>query len=226
MPLRSANAVDFWRGVALVSIFANHIPGFYYERFTHRNFGISDSAELFVFLAGWSARSLAGQRDTLSMQNMILRVGARGVQLYAAQILITMVAIALIAMAAMGWDNPLLLEWHNAAAVFQDPVSTHVGLVTLQHHLGFFDILPLYVVLMFGAVGLAVLHRAAPVLILPLSVLIYLAAHVWRLNVPTWPVEGEWLFNPFCWQLIFVLGFVCAGDSALAYGRQNLRWLR
>ena len=50
---REANAVDFWRGFALVSIFVNHIPGIYYERFTHRNLSFSDSAELFVFLAGW-----------------------------------------------------------------------------------------------------------------------------------------------------------------------------
>ena len=51
---RQANAIDFWRGFALVSIFINHIPGVFYERLTHRNFSISDSAELFVFLAGWS----------------------------------------------------------------------------------------------------------------------------------------------------------------------------
>lgn len=226
MPLRSTNGVDFWRGVALASIFINHIPGFYFEKFTHRNFGISDSAELFVFLAGWSARSLAGRRDTLSMMNMILRVGARAVTLYAAQILITLLAIAMIAAAALGFDNPLLLEWHNAAAVFQDPVRAHLGLVLLSHQLGFFDILPLYVVLMGGAVLLAVVNRVAPALILPCAVLLYLAAHVLRLNVPTWPVEGEWLFNPFCWQLIFVLGFHLAGDGPVGFAARHRQLLR
>ena len=56
---RQANAIDFWRGFALVTIFVNHIPGIYFERFTHKNYSISDSAELFVFLAGWSLRILA-----------------------------------------------------------------------------------------------------------------------------------------------------------------------
>ena len=28
---RQANAIDFWRGFALVSIFINHIPGIWYE---------------------------------------------------------------------------------------------------------------------------------------------------------------------------------------------------
>ena len=60
---REPNAVDFWRGFALASIFINHIPGIWYERLTHRNFSISDSAELFVFLAGWSLGLLVGRRD-------------------------------------------------------------------------------------------------------------------------------------------------------------------
>ena len=50
---RQANAVDFWRGLALIFIFINHIPGIYYARFTHANYSLSDSADLFVFLAGW-----------------------------------------------------------------------------------------------------------------------------------------------------------------------------
>ena len=57
---REPNAVDFWRGFALVSIFINHVPGIFYERLTHRNLSISDSAELFVFLAGWSLGLLVG----------------------------------------------------------------------------------------------------------------------------------------------------------------------
>jgi hypothetical protein len=39
---RRDHRVDFLRGWALVEIFINHIPGNFYERFTHRNFGFSD----------------------------------------------------------------------------------------------------------------------------------------------------------------------------------------
>ena len=57
---RQSNAVDFWRGIALITIFINHIPGIYYSRFTHANYSLSDSADLFVFLAGWSLRLMVG----------------------------------------------------------------------------------------------------------------------------------------------------------------------
>jgi OpgC protein len=35
--MRAPNEIDFWRGFALVTIFINHIPGNYFERFTFRN---------------------------------------------------------------------------------------------------------------------------------------------------------------------------------------------
>ena len=146
--IRQANAIDFWRGFALVSIFINHIPGIYFERLTHRNLSISDSAELFVFLAGWSLGLLVGSRKSELTAPLVARLGGRAMTIYAAQILISSIALAILAAAAYAFDNPLILEWHNAAAVFQDPALAHIGLVLLTHQLGYFDILPLYVVLM------------------------------------------------------------------------------
>ena len=226
--MRAANEIDFWRGFALVSIFINHIPGFTFERVTHRNYGLSDSAELFVFLAGWALRLLAkNSGEPLGLARLILRLGARAVTLYATQILITMLAVAMIAATALVLENPLLLEWNNAIAVFQDPVPAHVGIVLLTHQLGFFDILPLYVVLMGGAPLMAVVYRLAPAALLPLSLLLYVVTLVFRINLPTWPVDGVWFFDPFAWQLIFVLGFEIGEDKRLgAIARRHLRQIR
>ncbi len=209
--IRQANAVDFWRGLALVFIFINHIPGIYYSRFTHAHYSLSDSADLFVFLAGWALRHLVGSPERPQQPwYLVLRLGGRAITLYAAQIMITMIAIAMLAGAALLLDNPLLLEWHNAAAVFQDPVHTHVGLALLTHHLGYFDILPLYVVLMLMAPGFALIDRYAPNWVLPVSLALYLVVLVFRFYIPSWPVDGQWFFNPLAWQLTFVLGFVMA----------------
>jgi hypothetical protein len=79
--MRKPNEIDFWRGLALVSIFINHIPGFYFERFTHKNIGVSDSAELFVFLAGWSVRLVAESSSALGLARLNVRFAARAVVL-------------------------------------------------------------------------------------------------------------------------------------------------
>jgi hypothetical protein len=213
---RQPNAIDFWRGFALISIFINHIPGLYYSRFTHTNLSISDSADLFVFLAGWSLRYVVGSEKRRSpLRQLVLRLGGRALTLYAAQVMITMVAVAMLAIAALQLDNPLLLEWHNAAAVFHDPVASHIGLALLTHQLGYFDILPLYVVLMLMAPLIVIIDRYLPNWLLPISLAVYAVTLAVPIQIPSWPVEGEWFFNPLAWQLVFVLGFVLARETGI-----------
>lgn len=225
---REANAVDFWRGFALISIFINHIPGVYYERFTHRNLSISDSAELFVFLAGWSLGLLvSGNKPGTGAAPLAFRLGGRSIQIYAAHILISGLALALLAGAAYLTDNPLMLEWHNAAAFFQDAAHTQMGIVLLTHQLGYFDILPLYVVLMLVAPAFVIIDRFARPLLVPLSLALYFAALIVPFTAPTWPVEGQWFFNPFTWQAIFVLGFALSRDQGLGcFVRCNITRIR
>ena len=225
---RQANAVDFWRGFALVSIFVNHIPGIWYERLTHRNLSISDSAELFVFLAGWSLGLLVGSRsEPMTAGRLVARLGGRALTIYAAQILIGSIALAMLAGAAYAFDNPLLLEWHNAAVVFQDPAHAQIGLVLLMHQLGYFDILPLYVVLMLAAPAIALIDKFARPLLLPMSLALYFASLTVPFTAPTWPVTGQWFFNPFTWQAIFVLGFALSRDEgAGAFVRRHIRMIR
>jgi hypothetical protein len=224
---REANAVDFWRGFALISIFINHVPGIYWEHFTHRNFSISDSAELFVFLAGWSLGLLVAGGGTRGAVPLGFRLGGRSIQIYAAHILISSLALALLAGAAYLTETSLLLEWHNAAAYFQDPAHTQIGIVLLTHQLGYFDILPLYVVLMLIAPAFVIIDRFAPLLLVPLSLALYLTALSVPFTAPTWPVDGQWFFNPFTWQAIFVLGFALSRDEALGhFVRRNIKRIR
>ena len=226
---RQPNAVDFWRGFALITIFIDHIPGLFYSHYTLVNFSIADAADLFVFLAGWSLRLMAdGGGRHMPTRDVMLRLFGRALELYAAQVLITMLAIAMLAVSSIELDNPLLLEWHNAAAVFNDPVPTHIGLALLTHQLGYFDILPLYVVMMLMAPFFALIDRTLPSLLLPVSAAIYVCALAFRLTLPTWPVSGTWFFNPLAWQFVFVLGFVIAraDDGLGAWARRHIVWLR
>jgi hypothetical protein len=207
--LRDPNAIDFWRGFALITIFINHVPGNAFERFTYSGHILSDAAELFVFLAGWSL-ALATQAKTTPDRptQVILRVASRTLEVYRVQIVITVLAIAIIAAAAVYLDNPLLLEWHNAGPFFSDPVQTSIGLVLLTYQLGYFNILPLYVVLLAVAPVFILLARWMPWLALALSASIYAAALILEVNLPNWPGDGHWFFNPLAWQFLLVLGFV------------------
>lgn len=225
--MRRPNEIDFWRGFALVTIFINHVPGLFYERFTHRNFSLSDSAELFVFLAGWSLRFVVNIEARASIARLTARLLGRAVAIYAAQMLITVFALAFIAAGSMRFDAPLLLEWHNAGPVFNDPVEAHVGLSLLTHQLGYFNILPLYVVLMMAAPLFAVLDRVSPILLFAVSAAVWLTTLATGVNLPTWPTEGRWFFDPLCWQFIFVLGFLVGDEQRLgAVLRRNMGWLR
>ena len=181
-----------------------------------------------MFLAGWSLRHVVGRpEDPAPIHQLIFRLGGRALMLYAAHMTIVMLAIAMLAASARMLENPLLLEWNNAAAVFNDPVDTHIGLVLLSHQLGYFDILPLYVVLMLCAPLIAVIHRQAPHLLVPISLAIYFSALVFKITVPTWPTEGQWFFNPLCWQAVFVLGFAMSRERGPGgWVRANISWLR
>ncbi len=229
--MRGPNEIDFWRGFALVTIFVNHIPGNFVERFSYRNLSLSDSAELFVLLAGWSMRlSIDNPKRPLTASAVVYRLWGRAFTLYVAQTFITELAIFILAAASVWLDAPFLLDWHNVGAVFREPVEAHIGLVLLTHQLGYFNILPLYVVLMAGAPIIALVYRAMPALLLPLSVGLYVLTLSLGLNLHSWPVEGTWFFSPTAWQLIYVMGFLLAGKTTDigAFARRHLtalRWL-
>ncbi len=229
--MREPNEIDFWRGFALVTIFVNHIPGNFVERFSYRNLSLSDSAELFVLLAGWSMRlSVDNPKRPLTAGAVVYRLWSRAFSLYIAQTFITEFAIFILAASSVMLDAPFLLDWHNVGAVFREPVEAHIGLVLLTHQLGYFNILPLYVVLMAGAPIFALIYRAMPSALLPLSVGLYVLTLSLGLNLHSWPVEGTWFFSPTAWQLIYVLGFLLAGRNTDigAFARRHLtalRWL-
>ena len=83
--MRAPNAVDFWRGFALVTIFVNHVPGIFFERYTFREYSLSDSAELFVFLAGVSLRFVVNSLADEPMSALVYRLAGRALTIYFAQ---------------------------------------------------------------------------------------------------------------------------------------------
>jgi len=201
------DAIDFWRGVALLTIFIDHGPLNVFQYVTQKNFGFSDAAELFVFLSGASVALAYGSRffrgETAAAVKAVLR---RALTLYWVQVLISLVIIAIFAAAAMWWDNDDFVEDNDRDAVVSSPLSGIPAVLTLLHQFENVNILPLYVVLMLLTPVLLLLARRDDRLMLLGSGLLYLAGRVFDLNLPTWPLDGGWYFHPFTWQFIFALG--------------------
>ena len=214
--------IDFWRGFALVSIFVNHGPDNLLGYLTHRNFGFSDAAEAFVFLSGvsvalaYGVRFLDGQ-----VRDAIMALARRVFTLYWVQILISLLAVAFLAscVALLGDDG--LMEDEDRDALLESPLRGVVAILGLTHQLAFFNILPLYIVLLLATPALLALARRDRKLMLVASAAIYIVARAFEINVPTWPNEGEWYFNPFAWQLLFAIGLYVGIDLKTAAPAAN-----
>ena len=207
--MRPPNAIDFWRGVALVMIFVNHVPGMDYSILTMRNYAIADAADLFVFLAGCSLAYVAnGQGAAKPLRQVVARLLFRAFDIWQAQIVTISVAVALLAASAIAFSDPLFLEWHGAGPIFVDTARASVGLVLLTYQIGYFNILPLYVVLMLIATAFVAISRVSLILALFASLALYAVTLTYELQLPSWPAHGAWFFNPLAWQLLIVVGYV------------------
>lgn len=201
--------LDVFRGLALVMIFLNHVPGNFYEDFTNRNFGFSDAAEAFVLMSGMAAGlAYVGKFETLSLWRATMRVWGRAWTLYYTHIAITTIAIGICAGAALFFGASKMIEINNLAPLFRQPLQVLVGIPTLGHQLGYINILPVYAALLLATPFFITLGRWSPKALLAVSVAIWSAAGQFRLNFPAYPNAGGWFFNPLSWQLIFVIGLL------------------
>ncbi|HEY4134894.1 MAG TPA: OpgC domain-containing protein [Alphaproteobacteria bacterium] len=200
--------IDFWRGVALLTIFINHIPGNIYEPLTYRNFSLSDSAELFVFLAGFSAALAYFPRFIAhGALRQSYRCLSRAATLYIAHIASLIAGIGLFAVATLAFEDASYVQMINIGPVMDDPLAGFLGIATLGHQVGYFNILPLYVVLIAATPLVMALARIDLALPLLASGTLYLLAQAFGWNLPSYPNAGVWFFNPFAWQLLFVVAF-------------------
>src|SRR5271165_1087859 len=104
--------VDALRGIALLMIFIDHVPGNVLSLVTLRNFGFADSAELFVLLSGFSSMVAYGgsfDRDGLA-------VGLRRVLLRCLRIYMFQAALLLVVLVMVGaWFEYFGLEPEHGA---------------------------------------------------------------------------------------------------------------
>lgn len=209
LPVGRDPRLDMFRGLALVMIFINHVPGTVYETFTNRNFGFSDAAEAFVFMSGMAAGlAYSSAFRAGNLWSAVARVWARARQLYFVHITITMLCLAILAGTALWFDLPVVLLRNNVEPVLGHPLQALIGIPLLTHQLGYLNILPLYTVLLLVSPLAILIGLRAPWVMLAVSLALWGLAGQYRINLPNFPEPGGWFFNPFAWQVLFVVGLL------------------
>lgn len=195
--------IDLFRGLSLWMIFIDHIPESVFQRFTLRNFGFSDAAEILVFLSGLASAIVYGRaaREAGSGYAAV-RAFRRGVEIYLAQIVLIALYIGEVIWFAR-WQERYL---HDAnVAIFQSaPGLTALQALVLRYAPVNIDALTLMVMLHLALAAFLPLMIRRPTTVLIGSVVLYLAAHVFDWAIPAYP-RGYIYFNPLDWQLLYVI---------------------
>ncbi len=196
--------VDMFRGLALWLIFIDHSPENQLSNFTLKNLGFSDAAEIFVFLSGLASGfvygAIAAQAGFYAASWRALR---RVMQLYLAQIILFWLYLVEVWLLA-GWRS-MFLHDANIAVFLAQPIRGFVEVLALRYSPVNLDVLILMVILHLALPVLLPGVMRFPRLTLTVSGILYAGAHLFGWTVPAYPV-GTLYFNPFSWQLPFVIG--------------------
>jgi hypothetical protein len=206
--------LDACRGLALWFILIDHIPDNALTWLTLRNYGFSDTSEIFVFVSGYTCMlAYGGALQEEGWLTIVARALRRSWEIYAALLLLLIAYLALIW--AAGGDSRYLDET-NTAFFFRDPGAAIIHIAVLQYTPVNTDILATFVMLHLAFPVVLRLLIRGPTVTLAASFLLYLMVQLFSWHLPAWPV-GEMYFNPMAWQLLFVFG--------AWYAYQDTGWL-
>ena len=210
-PARSARdpRLDFFRGAAMFVIYIAHCRGDLLWDYIPPRYGLSDSANMFVFLSGMAAAiAFGGTFQRLGWVIGTARILHRCWQLLVAHLGLFFTGAMLAAAGTRWFADENYIEVLGLQRFFADPAGALIGLFTLTYVPHYFDILPLYIVVLAMVPIAMPLSRLSPLVPVAASLALYVAAVVLRWNFPAnADDQPQWFFDPLAWQLIFFTGF-------------------
>ena len=202
--------LDFFRGLALILIFIDHVPGNVLSYFTLRSIAFSDAAEAFIFISGFAAAMVYGSH--LSQRGFVLataQIYRRVWQLYVAHVFLFVIFTAEVSYALSAADNPLYAEEMGVGDFLNEPHIAIIQALLLRFQPTFLDILPLYIVmLLVFPIVLVLIEWNALAVLIP-SAALYAVVQRFGWTPHTYPDNHPWFFNPLAWQFLFIVGAVC-----------------
>ncbi|MHC8388185.1 OpgC family protein [Pseudomonas sp. MDT2-39-1] len=211
--------IDFFRGLALIFIFWDHVPHNPLGQITLRNFGFSDAAEIFVFLAGYAAVLAYGKilaRDGYLIA--CVKILRRAWVLYVVHIFLLAMLMGIVFFANSHVETRDLVEEMGMHHFISNPQQALIDELLLRFKPNLMDPLPLYIVLLAGLPLVLPIFVRKPWVVVAMSFAVYLTVPLFGWNLAAIK-DGVWYFNPVAWQLLFVLG----GAAAIHAQRPGLR---
>jgi hypothetical protein len=201
--------LDLFRGLAMLIIVIAHIPVNPWNDWIPARFGFSSAAEMFVFGSGFASALAFGRIFTQGgLWLGTMRIAHRIWQLYWAQIAPFLIVLAISAWATMALGTANYLEQLSLGWFLENPAEGIAALMTLRYIPQYFDMLPMYMLVLASlplVTLLARLHRLAP---LAAALSLWIIIQITGFNLSARPSsDWVWYFNPLAWQVLFILGY-------------------
>jgi hypothetical protein len=218
--------VDFFRGVVLIVIVLDHIPGSTLSHLMLHAYALCDSAEVFVFLGGYASAAaytavLAGRGESAAKMRFVRRCW----EIYRAYLLTAVLTLLSGAVLAMLNLNRPMVDLTGWAPFALQPLREALDIVLLRRQPYLSSVLPMYVIFAICVPFAVPLARRSSLMALGLSVAIWALA---RPLAALFSIDdvADWAFNPFAWQLMFVLGILCRVQpvSERFHATRTARW--
>ncbi|WP_321816395.1 MULTISPECIES: OpgC domain-containing protein [unclassified Paraburkholderia] len=201
--------VDFFRGIVLIVIVLDHIPGSALSHVMLHAYALCDSAEVFVFLGGYASAAaymaVHAHRGASAAKGRFLRRSWEIYRAYLLTALLTLLSGALLAMLHM---NPLAADLSGWGPFALHPLRESLNILVLARQPYLSSVLPMYVIFALCVPAAVPFARRAPLFTLAASLLIWVIAPQLAALFSAGHV-ADWSFNPFAWQLMFVFGMLC-----------------
>ncbi len=203
----------------MLIIFTSHAPKNFWGDWIPGRFGFSDATEMFVFCSGMaSAIAFGTSYDRRGWVLGTARVLYRCWQVYWAHIsLFFAILFMVVTLDRIGFDKSYVDSL--ALGFFLNNAEKGVfGLLTLTYVPNYFDILPMYIVVLLMMPLVMWLSSIRLSLVFVFMFVVWFLAQAKILTALGFDDAGlslpgsfindrKWFFNPFGWQLIFFTGF-------------------
>ena len=205
-----SSQIDFFRGLALIIIFIDHVYNNRLGGYTLRGFGITDAAEIFFFCSGFvSCLVYTRIFDRAGFSSVQVKATRRAILIYFFHIItfLLLIGITVLLKDINGVDS--VLRARGLYEVIYDKSTIGLHIFTLGYQPFLFTILPAYIILSISTPLLIWLLDRSPWLLFSVSAVIYLMVQLFPgFNLIQWPYGSPWTFNPFAYQFLFVLGML------------------